>query len=277
MRPLSLGLGLLLALAVGAAAQSDLAAQYNLTEPGLYAVFETSMGAFVARLFEDQAPQTVENFVGLATGTKPWRAVDKQVLSEQGLQELGLAQRQFTSQEEVQAARAELENHIAQRVQELPEHRNEPFYEGVKFHRVAPGFVIQAGSPPGVANPGAGGPGFSIPDELTPALQYDQPGRLAMANSGPNTGGSQFFVTVRPTPELDFTAPQNRARHAGWAIFGQVVRGMDVVQAINQVPVNGETPRQDVTIEHVRIVRVGEGPQPPSPTTAAQASPASPE
>lgn len=271
MRRLALLLAALPMTGVTAPGDTDQAAEFNLTEPGLYAVFQTSMGTFIAELFEDQAPETVANFVGLATGEKPWRAVDKQALSEEGITALGLDQRRFASQQEVEAARAELDRHIAERIQALPVHEREPFYDGVLFHRVVPGFVIQAGAPRGVEHPRAGGPGFAIEDEFVEGLHFDVAGRLAMANSGPDTGGSQFFVTVRPTPELDFTQPQHRARGAGWAIFGQVIRGMEVVEAINQVPVQGETPVEDVTLQHVAIVRVGDE------TAPATASPASPE
>ena len=173
-------------------------------EPGVYAVIETSMGTFVAKLYDREAPVTVQNFVGLATGKKPWR----------------------------DPRNGQMVN-------------NRPFYDGLAFHRVIPGFMIQGGCPLGT---GTGGPGFSIPDEFSPQLRHSGPGILSMANAGPNTGGSQFFVTVAATPWLD-------NRHS---VFGKVVKGMEVVTAISQAQRDQRdrplTPvvMKKVTIETVR-------------------------
>jgi peptidyl-prolyl cis-trans isomerase A (cyclophilin A) len=163
------------------------------------ATFTTSEGTFKVRLFDDAAPKTVANFVGLATGTEEW-----------------------------------LDPATRQKVKK-------PFYDGLIFHRVIDGFMLQGGCPEGT---GRGGPGYKFADEFGPGLKHDRPGLLSMANAGPNTNGSQFFVTLVPTPWLD-------NKHA---IFGEVVEGMDIVQAIGKTKIGAQDrPVKDIVIERVTI------------------------
>lgn len=170
-------------------------------KPGTYAVFETTQGDVVCRLYEKEAPNTVANFVGLVEGTK--ESADPK-----------------TGQKS-----------------------KRPFYDGLVFHRVIPEFMIQGGCPLGT---GTGGPGYKFADEFHPSLRHDRPGILSMANSGPNTNGSQFFITVVPTPWLD-------SRHS---VFGEVVEGQEVVAKISRLPRDAQDrPRQAVVIQRVRIER----------------------
>jgi peptidyl-prolyl cis-trans isomerase A (cyclophilin A) len=167
----------------------------------LFATFKTSMGDIKVRLFEDKAPKTVENFVGLATGTKEWT-----------------------------------DPKTGQKVKR-------PLYNGTLFHRVIPNFMIQGGDPLGR---GTGGPGYKFADEFSPDLRHSKPGILSMANAGPNTNGSQFFITTVPTPHLD-------NRHS---VFGEVVEGLDVVVAIGNVPRGAQDrPQKDVVLNEVVISR----------------------
>jgi len=164
------------------------------------ATLHTNYGDIVLRLFDDQAPKTVANFTGLATGTKQFR-------DESGAMVTG------------------------------------NFYDGVIFHRVIDGFMIQGGDPTGT---GRGGPGYQFGDEFHPELSFNRPYLLAMANAGPGTNGSQFFITVAPTPHL------NR-RHT---IFGEVDddASREVVDAIAAVPVGrNDRPLQDVVINSVTV------------------------
>ncbi|MGD1102400.1 MAG: peptidylprolyl isomerase [Terriglobia bacterium] len=171
-------------------------------KPGYFAVFDTTLGEITCELFRDKAPVTVQNFVGLAEGTKEF--VDSQT-------------RQRTKR---------------------------PFYDGLVFHRVIPKFMIQGGCPLGS---GSGGPGYKFQDEFSDDLSFDRPGRLAMANAGPGTNGSQFFITVAPTDWLD-------NHHT---IFGQVVKGMDVVDKIVNTPRGpNDRPKTPVVMNAVKIVEV---------------------
>lgn len=169
------------------------------------------MGSFVCRLFEKDAPKTVANFRGLATGTKVW-----------------------TDPKTTRKSRR-------------------PFFNGLTFHRVIPDFMIQGGDPLG---DGTGGPGYEFEDEFNSAHNFEKPGMLAMANSGPNTNGSQFFVTVAPTPHLD-------GKHT---IFGEVISGQDVADRISKAPANEDNkPNKPIRITSIVVKRVGPAPASESP------------
>jgi len=119
------------------------------------------------------------------------------------------------------------------------EKSKKPLYDGTIFHRVIPGFMIQGGDPIGM---GIGGPGYKFEDEIDPILDFSNPGTLAMANAGPNTNGSQFFITVAPTPWLN-------GKHT---IFGRVTDGYEVVEAISRV----KTGDQDKPAEEVKLLKI---------------------
>lgn len=126
------------------------------------------------------------------------------------------------------------------------EYKGKNYFDGLLFHRIVSGFVIQGGDPEGT---GMGGPGYQFPNEISEDLKHDSKGVLSMANAGPDTNGSQFFVTLAPTPNLD----------GGYSVFGRVVEGQEVVDAIGQVAVGGQDkPVEDVVMESVRIIRNGD-------------------
>jgi peptidyl-prolyl cis-trans isomerase A (cyclophilin A) len=185
---------------------------------GPIVVFDTTMGRMTCQLFDKEAPLTVANFIGLATGSKPW--IDP------------------VTQKKVSGR---------------------PFYEGTTFHRVIPNFMVQGGDRRGT---GEGDAGYYFEDEISPALRFDVPGRLAMANSGPNTNGSQFFITEVPVPQLN-------GKHT---IFGQCdTHTILVVSSIARVDRNAEDkPIVPVVVNKVTIVPAGQPippePAPPTPT-----------
>jgi peptidyl-prolyl cis-trans isomerase A (cyclophilin A) len=181
-------------------------------EGDLYARLRTTQGTMVVKLEEQKAPKTVANFVGLATGAIDWKD------PETGRSMKGT-----------------------------------PLYDGVRFHRVIPDFMIQCGDPHtrytdagSVGQWGRGNPGYRFGDEFHPDLRHRGQGILSMANSGPGTNGSQWFITERDTPHLD-------GRHT---VFGRVVAGLDVVSKIARVPRGrNDRPNDDVVLEKVEVFR----------------------
>jgi len=162
------------------------------------ATLHTNQGDIVVTLFPNEAPKTVDSFVGLATGEREYRD---------------------------DAGRT----------------NPTPFFDGLIFHRIISGFMIQGGDPLGQ---GIGGPGYTFADEFHPRARHNKAGILSMANRGPNTNGGQFFITLAPTPHLD-------DRHA---VFGEVVEGMDVVKKIGGAPTGDrDRPLTDVVIQSITI------------------------
>src|SRR5919204_487879 len=172
-------------------------------QPGTYAVFETTEGQIVCRLFEKEAPKTVQNFIDLAEGKREWTHP---------------------------VTRQKSKNRL---------------YDGTIFHRVIPDFMIQGGDPAGT---GFGGPGYQFEDETKGSPhKFDKSGKLAMANAGPNTNGSQFFITVAPTTWLT-------GKHT---IFGEVTEGQNVVEKISKVARDRQDkPSKPVEMKSVGIERV---------------------
>ena len=176
---------------------------------GLYAVFNTSMGAITVQLLEKESPETVRSFVALALGQKPWKDP------------------------------------------KTGQMKQTPLYDGTIFHRVIPGFMIQGGDPLGT---GTGDGGFLVPDEWTKSsLDFGVAGRLAMANAGPKTASTQFFITEVPTPHLNNLH----------TIFGQVVSNQSLVHKITAVPRDAaDKPRTPVVLQNIQVFRVGPEPEP---------------
>ncbi|WP_018581842.1 peptidylprolyl isomerase [Corynebacterium pilosum] len=173
-----------------------------MTQKTATATMHTNLGDIVIDLFGNHAPQTVENFVGLAKGTKEYSTKNASGTNEG------------------------------------------PFYDGAIFHRIIPGFMIQGGDPTGT---GTGGPGYQFADEFHPELQFDRPYLLAMANAGPGTNGSQFFITVDATPWLN-------NKHT---IFGEVTdeESKAVVDKLANVQTGRmDRPVEDVVIQSIDIV-----------------------
>ena len=165
------------------------------------ATLHTSEGDIEIELYEDRAPNTVENFVGLATGETELTDPDTN------------------------------------------ETRTDPLYDDVLFHRIIPDFMIQTGDPTGT---GRGGPGYTFDDEFHDELRHDSAGTVSMANRGPDTNGSQFFITLEAQPHLD----------GSHAVFGDVIDGMDVVEAIGAVETDSnDKPIEDVLLKSVEIHR----------------------
>src|SRR6266480_1605510 len=195
----------LLAAALLLSATIAIAAESPEKKGPVYATLKTSMGDIVIQLFEDKAPKTVANFIGLASGTKEWTDP------------------------------------------KTGEKVKKPLYNGTIFNRVIPGFMIQGGDPLGN---GTGGPAYEFEDEFSPDLTFEQPGRLAIENSGPSTNGSQFFITELPTPHLN-------NRHT---IFGQCTpESVEMVKEIARRPRDqrNDRPFQDVKINSIQITGPG--------------------
>ncbi|MFC4436511.1 MULTISPECIES: peptidylprolyl isomerase [Natrialbaceae] len=164
------------------------------------ATLHTTKGDIEVELYDERAPRTVDNFVGLATGGKTWTDPE--------------------TGEEVEG---------------------EPLYDDVAFHRIIEDFMIQGGDP---TETGRGGPGYQFDDEFHDELGHDDAGILSMANSGPDTNGSQFFITLDAQPHLD-------GRHS---VFGEVTDGMDVVREIGSVDTGpNDEPKEDVVLESVDV------------------------
>ena len=182
-------------------------------QPDPTAIIHTTAGDLNCTLLPKVAPIGVENFIGLANGTKDWTSPVTRA------KKTGV-----------------------------------PLYDGTIFHRVIPEFMIQGGDPLGT---GTGDPGYKFKNETSSAVRFDRPGRLAYANAGPNTNGSQFFITEVPYPSLN----------GGYTIFGQCdAAAVGLVKKIARMPANGETPIHPVKITHIEIRNAAAAPKPPAGT-----------
>ena len=172
--------------------------KYPDLEEGVYAEFVTNKGTFVAKLFNEQTPLTVANFVSLSEGT----------------------------------------NNMVDSV-----YKGKPFYDGLTFHRIIKDFMIQGGDPKG---DGSGSPGYRFPDEFVDSLSHSKKGILSMANSGPGTNGSQFFITLKETPWLN-------GKHT---IFGEIAVGQEVVDSLGNSATTkpGDKPVDPVIVKKVNII-----------------------
>jgi len=176
------------------------------------AVIHTTAGDLHCALFPKVAPIGVENFIGLASGTKDWTSP----------------------------------------VSHAKKH-GVPLYDGTIFHRVIASFMIQGGDPKG---DGTGDPGYKFKNEVSPDVKFDRPGRLAYANSGPDTNGSQFFITEVPYPSLN----------GGYTIFGQCDEAaVELVKKIARMATDGERPLRPIKITHIEIHRAGTSSKPAAP------------
>ena len=193
------GAFLILILSLGLASCQE--NNYPNLEKGVYAEFNTNKGVFVAKLYHEETPLTVANFVELAEGRN----------------------------ELVDSA-----------------YKGKKYYDGLTFHRIIKNFMIQGGDPLGT---GSGNPGYTFPDEFSDNLKHDKKGVLSMANSGPGTNGSQFFITLKETPWLD-------GKHS---VFGEIAIGQDVVDSLGLVETSkpGDKPVEAIVINKLNILRVG--------------------
>ncbi|MBQ4822672.1 peptidylprolyl isomerase [Aquimarina sp. MMG016] len=189
----------LLFLAVIAITLSSCKDKYPDLGDGIYAEIVTNKGIAVAKLYYDQTPMTVANFVSLAEGTNTM--VDST-------------------------------------------YKGKKYYNGIIFHRVIKDFMVQTGDPLGT---GTGDPGYKFPDEIVDSLSHKSKGILSMANSGPGTNGSQFFITLKDTPWLN-------GKHT---VFGEIVIGQDVIDSIGSAPVAGSKPKEEIKMQEVNIIRKG--------------------
>ncbi|GGK69174.1 peptidylprolyl isomerase [Haloarcula sebkhae] len=179
----------------------------------LTATLHTTEGEIEVELYDERVPTTVENFVGLAEGADDYDGT-----------EIGPGTGAWEDPES-------------------GEKRIDPLYTDIDIHRIIEDFMIQMGDPTGT---GRGGPGYSFNDEFHDELSHDGPGVLSMANSGPNTNGSQFFITLDAQPHLD-------GKHA---VFGKVIDGMEVVESIGSVDTDrNDAPTEEMLLESVEIHR----------------------